>query len=265
MKKLYINNTEASPGRQILSVPATLKAGHAKFRSKSLTGLLFDQNEPEHSYAAITTTRGAFSNTNASARILNTETVYSPPTCLSDLERVGVVGNGGFGRVIEVRDIKTGRKYAMKLQPKETQSPDAAIYEAWILKRLRHPYIVQMYHTFDTPSFLVLLMEYCPLDLNRRILSATTARIGRSIGLPGKIAAGYLAQVMLALDHLHSQSLVFRDLKPENILITKDDVAKIADFGLTRPLEKGSTKGLTTAGTRGKSLFHNVTLTSCHP
>jgi len=146
---------------------------------------------------------------------------------------VATLGSGGFGKVLKVEDVRSGAFYAMKLQSKN-KAAKQAVREAQALNASKHPFIVELVQIFRTSAFYGLLMEFCDKDLNVRILQ-TESELGRVPGLPAQVAARYATCVMLALEYLHSDCIVFRDLKPENVLISlKDDHAKLADFGLAR-------------------------------
>ena len=47
----------------------------------------------------------------------------------------------------------------------------------------------------------------------------------------------YFLEILIALDHIHSHGVVYRDLKPENLLIDDEGHIKIADFGLSKPVQ----------------------------
>lgn len=168
---------------------------------------------------------------------------------LGALKKVGELGRGGFGHVIEVelppeasnsifRRQSVNRRFALKLQLKQQSSRNLSAYsEVFALRTVHHPFIVRLERAFQTPKFFALLLELCPTDLNR-ILCETLDENGRCIGVPEKRCAKYMAQVMLALGFLHEGmegwNMVYRDVKPENILISAEDDAKLTDFGLAK-------------------------------
>ena len=74
---------------------------------------------------------------------------------------------------------------------------------------------------------MFLALEYCPggdlshfLDIKRR-LKEEEAKI-------------YIAEIILALECLHKNSIIFRDLKPDNIVLDEDGHAMLTDFGLAK-------------------------------
>lgn len=157
------------------------------------------------------------------------------PMQLTSLRTQGVLGAGAFGKVFKVLDISSAEVYALKLQRRDSTTK-FAIREAQALHRSSHAFIVRLIHIFQTQSYYALLMELCDKSLNACILEHLD-NSGQILGLPDDATKRYTACITLALEYLHKQRVVFRDLKPDNVLITfKDNVAKLADFGLARSL-----------------------------
>lgn len=159
---------------------------------------------------------------------------------LSRLAATGRLGEGGFGKVIKVRDTRTGCEYALKLQRKDYSST-SAVREAENLHQFRHSYIVELVRVFRTRAFYGILLELCELDLNKYIISAADPD-GKVEGLPKQQVQHFTACMTLALEHLHDRCVVFRDLKPENVLtVTSPDGkkhVKLADFGLAKEISE---------------------------
>ena len=84
-----------------------------------------------------------------------------------------------------------------------------------------------MVHAFQTPEKLFYVLEYCPGGE----LFFYLQQIGR---FKESAAKFYSANILLAINHLHQNSIVYRDLKPENILVDKNGYLKLTDFGLSR-------------------------------
>jgi serine/threonine protein kinase len=77
---------------------------------------------------------------------------------------------------------------------------------------VRHPFIVSLHYAFQTPERLYFVLDY----LNGGDLFYHMRKKGR---FNEKEARFYAAELILAIEHLHSLGFVYRDLKPENILL----------------------------------------------
>jgi serine/threonine protein kinase len=179
------------------------------------------------------------------------------------LRKIGELGKGGFGHVIEVElpNQKFGqfwarerenRRFALKLQMKEG-SQRSAFCEVLALRTVSHRFIVRLERAFQTPKYFALLLELCPNDLNR-ILCEQETDGARCTGLSEVRTAKYLGQILLALKHLHEMDgggIVYRDVKPENILISQEDDAKLTDFGLAKVVTPEDSVRMTMCGTMG--------------
>lgn len=102
-----------------------------------------------------------------------------------------------------------------------------AIAECKILKNIRHPFIVPLHSAFQTPKCIYMVLEYCQFGDFSRLLSVMKR-------LKDTHAKFYVAEIILALEYLHSLNIVYRDLKPSNLLIDSQGHIKLADFGLAK-------------------------------
>jgi len=143
-----------------------------------------------------------------------------------------VLGQGGFGQVIEVVKRDCGKRYAMKVMKK--QELQQAFSHEWkevvLLERvlhadMHHPLVVNLAYAFQNAKFLVLVMDSCPGgDLSAFALTKerlTPSQV-RFVGL----------EVVAALSFLHERYVLYRDLKPENLLLDEAGHVRLIDFGL---------------------------------
>lgn len=144
-----------------------------------------------------------------------------------------VLGQGSFGKVFLVRKNKgadTGKLYAMKVLKKATLKVRDRVrtkMERNILADLEHPFIVKLYYAFQTEGKLYLILEFLRGgDL--------FTRLSKEVMFTEEDVKLYLAELALALNHLHLQGIIYRDLKPENILLDIDGHIKLTDFGLSK-------------------------------
>ncbi len=141
------------------------------------------------------------------------------------------LGAGGMGAVYKARDSKLDRLVAIKVMaPQHVNFADAVTRfhrEAKALAQVSHPAIVQAYDADQDQDRHFLVMEL----VEGTSLARALEEKGR---LAPTLAADYLYQAVLGLQHAHERGLVHRDLKPGNLLITKKNQVKILDLGLAR-------------------------------
>ncbi len=154
----------------------------------------------------------------------------------------GMIGRGGMGAVYQGMQLSLNRPVAIKLLPAELAASAEFVNrfqrEAQTLARLQHPGIVAV-HDFGRTAegHLYFIMEF--------VAGTDLQRIIHSPGLQPEQALELTLQICEALQYAHSQGVIHRDIKPANVLITQDGRAKLADFGLARPLT--TTPGMTAA------------------
>ncbi|KAK4495628.1 hypothetical protein PRZ48_012896 [Zasmidium cellare] len=151
-----------------------------------------------------------------------------------DFEILKLIGKGTFGQVFQVRKRDTKRIYAMKVlskkvivQKKEIQH---TIGERNILVRTattESPFIVGLKFSFQTAADLYLVTDY----MSGGELFWHLQKEGRFVEERAKF---YIAELILALRHLHQHDIVYRDLKPENILLDANGHIALCDFGLSK-------------------------------
>lgn len=151
----------------------------------------------------------------------------------SHFELLKVLGQGSFGKVFLVRKITgedAGTLYAMKVLKKATLKVRDRVrtkMERDILAEVDHPFIVKLHYAFQTEGKLYLILEFLRGgDL--------FTRLSKEVMFTEEDVKFYLAELALALHHLHSIGIVYRDLKPENILLDSEGHVKLTDFGLSK-------------------------------
>lgn len=147
-------------------------------------------------------------------------------------EKIKVLGKGDVGTVYLVRERKTDRLYAMKIFSKSDmirrKKIKRILAEQEILATSNHPFIVTLYHSFQTEDYLYLCMEYC---MGGEFFRALQTRKTKTIC--ENDARFYIAEVIAALEYLHLLGFIYRDLKPENILLHQSGHIMLSDFDLS--------------------------------
>lgn len=151
-----------------------------------------------------------------------------------DFEVLRLLGKGTFGQVYQVKKKDTRRIYAMKVLSKKVivKKNEIAhtIGERNILVRTASkscPFIVGLKFSFQTPSDLYLVTDF----MSGGELFWHLQKEGRFTEDRAKF---YIAELVLALEYLHDNDIVYRDLKPENILLDANGNIALCDFGLSK-------------------------------
>ncbi|XP_048043773.1 serine/threonine-protein kinase N2 isoform X2 [Megalobrama amblycephala] len=152
---------------------------------------------------------------------------------MEDFNCISVLGRGHFGKVLLAEFKRTGKLYAIKALKKgdvvTRDEVDSLMCEKRIFETInvsRHPFLVNLYGCFQTPDHVCFVMEYSPggdlmTHIHNSIFSERQTRF-------------YSACVLLGLEFLHQNRIVYRDLKLDNLLMDSDGFVRIADFGLCK-------------------------------
>jgi len=143
------------------------------------------------------------------------------------------IGAGGMGVVYKALDLSLERTVALKFLPNDLDFTDQdkqnLLREARAASALDHPNIGVIYGLEESdPQQLFIVMGFYDGETLARKLERGPIPVPEALALAIQIARG--------LGAAHSRNIIHRDIKPSNIVITKDNVAKIVDFGLARIL-----------------------------
>lgn len=184
---------------------------------------------------------------------------------LGDRYEIGeVIGRGGMAEVHEGRDLRLGRRVAIKiLRPDLAKDPAFQARfrrEAQSAASLNHPNIVAVYDTGqDTlqpegdngePAVVVpyIVMEYVDGMTLRQLLAS-----GRRL-LPER-ALEITAGILSALDYAHRHGIVHRDIKPANVMLTRTGDVKVMDFGIARAINDANSTMTSASAVMGTAQY----------
>ena len=167
----------------------------------------------------------------------------------TDFNPLRCLGKGTYGTVLLVKQAGSGKLYAQKQFRKASltvrkQLVEQTKTERSILESInRHPFVVKLYYAFQDHEKLYLILEYAQGgELFERM---RTERM-----FPEETAAFYMAEMVLALEHLHQTvGVVYRDLKPENCLLDSEGHLLLTDFGLSKEAVDGEHRCRSMTGT----------------
>ncbi|KAF8156060.1 kinase-like domain-containing protein [Crassisporium funariophilum] len=175
----------------------------------------------------------------------------SPPKIITDksgrlqFHRVGFLGEGGFARVYEVKDVR-GSRLACKVVTKsslKTKKAKTKLYaEIKIHRSLEHPNIVDFQECFEDNDNVYMTLELCPsgslMDMlrRRRRFSEPESRF-------------FMVQLIGACHYMHTHQVIHRDLKLGNLFLDANMNVKVGDFGLAALIENPGERKKTICGT----------------
>ncbi|XP_042358929.1 rho-associated protein kinase 2-like isoform X2 [Plectropomus leopardus] len=144
-----------------------------------------------------------------------------------DFEKVKLIGRGAYGEVQLVRHKASRKVYAMKQLSKfeMIKRSDSAFFweERHIMAFSNSPWVVQLCCAFQDDRHLYMVMEFMP--------GGDLVTLTMNYDIPEKWARFYTAEVVLALNAIHTMGFIHRDVKPDNMLLDQHGHLKLADFG----------------------------------
>ena len=163
---------------------------------------------------------------------------------------VEIIGAGAFGLVVNVIQIKTGEKMAVKIIDKNNSNLDSDYLnkEVYILSILDNPRIMKIYDILDNNDYFFIFMELIEGGNLKDLI--IKRYLDKNVYLFRDSECSQIMKGILeALNYLHKKNIIHRDIKPENILFkNKDDLSSVilCDFGLAYQMNEyeNSTSGL---------------------
>lgn len=208
------------------------------------------ETPPQGTAAMPTPVTGAAASTGAAAALSNNvaaaatskeggeESKQPAKMCANDFIFGKLIGEGSFSMVYLAKEIRTNKEYAIKVCYKQhiirEKKQRAIMREKQILRILSarpHPFFIRLHSTFHDANKLYFVVTYAK---NGELLP----HIVKYGSFDVDVTRFYTAEIISALEHLHSLGIVHRDLKPENILLDERMHIQITDFGSAKIISR---------------------------
>ncbi len=162
-------------------------------------------------------------NANAPARLAPGERIHG------QYEIIRHIGHGGMGTVYLARDLKLGRRVAMKfVRSAQPSVAERFVAEAQHTARCVHENIVVIHDVGQYRDHPFMVLEYLRGQTLSQLMGKGTVSPTRAIHL--------MLPVVRALACAHQHRTIHRDLKPSNVFITESGTVKVLDFGIAKSL-----------------------------
>jgi len=153
---------------------------------------------------------------------------------LRDFTLIKTIGKGAFGKVVICRCKKDQKVYAMKqMKKKEMRKKNQVAHikaERDVLALANSDWVVRLAYSFQDRKNLYLIMEFLAGG------DLMTVLMKKDI-LEEPVTRFYIAELALAIHHVHGLNYIHRDLKPDNILLDSEGHVKLTDFGLSKSFQ----------------------------
>ena len=165
---------------------------------------------------------------------------------VTDFQKLKLLGKGSFGEVYLVKFKKNNKIYAMKILDKndiiEKHQEEHTKIERDLLTRINCPFIVNIKFAFQDKDNLYIITDFMQGG-------ELFFHLHKEKRFKDEKAKFYIIEIILAIEYLHKNKMLYRDLKPENVLIDTNGHIKLTDFGLSKIIQKPKEKAYTICGT----------------
>ena len=164
----------------------------------------------------------------------------------NDFIPLKLLGRGSFGQVVLARLKINNKLYAMKVLDKSVlKVRHQEIHtqtERDLMVKIHCPFIINIKSAFQDEKYLYIVSDFMQGgDMYYHMHAASK--------FPFELTQFYISEIVLALEYLHKNNMVYRDLKPENILLDSKGHIKLTDFGLSKIFNSSKDKAFTICGT----------------
>ena len=180
----------------------------------------------------VSVSKSAWDTFDGATAVHATSAAPHPGVRINQYEMIKMIGEGGMGAVYLARDLRLGRRVAIKfLQSNQPELTQRFLVEARTTARCQHDNIVVIYEVGEHNQSPYIVLEF----LNGKPLTTLTENGQKQ---PYARAVEITCSILRALQCAHEQGIVHRDLKPDNIFIMDSGNIKVLDFGIAKVLQQ---------------------------